>query len=232
MSAIFWAGDSTVQYNSYLTYPQTGIGQVFHLFLKPGVLVENHAKNGRSTKSFLDESRLAPIYDQIGEGDFLFVQFGHNDEKEADPLRFTQPYGEFAANLEKFANAAANKKAYPVFISPLTRRCFEEDGRLGEGMHAPYVKAMRETAEKLGVPMIDLYSMSRKLVEEAGVERTRGWYMHLPKGVYRSKPDGLSDDTHLQYEGAVTFGSLIAKGLKELGGVYRELLRDEIADIL
>ncbi len=80
MATIYWAGDSTVQYNSILTYPQTGIGQVFHLFLKPEVKVENHAKNGRSTKSFIDESRLTPIYDRITEVDYLFIVFGHNDE--------------------------------------------------------------------------------------------------------------------------------------------------------
>ena len=77
MATIFWAGDSTVQYNGIMTYPQTGIGQVFHLFLKPDVKVENHAKNGRSTKSFIDESRLPAIYDKISEGDFLFIQFGN-----------------------------------------------------------------------------------------------------------------------------------------------------------
>ena len=84
MATIFWAGDSTVQYNGIMTYPQTGIGQVFHLFLKPDVKVENHAKNGRSTKSFIDESRLPAIYDKISEGDFLFIQFGHKDEKKED----------------------------------------------------------------------------------------------------------------------------------------------------
>ena len=75
MATIYWAGDSTVQYNGIMTYPQTGIGQVFHLFLKPEVKISNHAKNGRSTKSFIDESRLTAIYDQITEGDFLFIQF-------------------------------------------------------------------------------------------------------------------------------------------------------------
>ena len=73
MKKIFWAADSTVQYNSILTYPQTGIGQMMHLFLKPEVQVCNHAKNGRSTKSFIDQGRLAVIEEQIGEGDFLFI---------------------------------------------------------------------------------------------------------------------------------------------------------------
>ncbi|MDE7018469.1 MAG: GDSL family lipase, partial [Lachnospiraceae bacterium] len=99
MATIFWAGDSTVQYNGIMTYPQTGIGQVLHLFLKPEVKVENHAKNGRSTKSFIDESRLPAIYDKISEGDFFFIQFGHNDEKKEDPDRYTEPFSDYMVNL-------------------------------------------------------------------------------------------------------------------------------------
>ena len=85
MNRIFWAADSTVQTNDYTTYPQTGIGQVFPLFVKPEYQVSNHAKNGRSTKSFMDEGRLKAIEEKIGAGDFLFIQFGHNDEKKEDP---------------------------------------------------------------------------------------------------------------------------------------------------
>ena len=88
MTTIFWAGDSTVRQNSILTYPQTGIGQVFERFTRRShVQIENHAENGRSTKSFLDEGRLAPICQRMQEGDFLFIQFGHNDQKAEDPSR-------------------------------------------------------------------------------------------------------------------------------------------------
>lgn len=224
MATIFWAGDSTVQYNSILTYPQTGIGQVFHLFLKPEVKVENHAKNGRSTKSFIDESRLVPIYDRISEGDFLFIQFGHNDEKIEDPDRYTEPFSDYMVNLEKFVNVARNKKAWPVLIAPLERRCFVDETHLGPGNHGDYVAAMKQTAEKLNVPFIDLYSMSRAELEKAGAEKTKEWYMHLPVGVYPYHMEGLEDNTHLKYAGAVVFGGCIARGLKELGGIYSDLL--------
>ncbi len=228
MATIYWAGDSTVQYNGIMTYPQTGIGQVFHLFVKPGVKIENHAKNGRSTKSFIDESRLPAIYDQISEGDFLFIQFGHNDEKKQDPDRYTEPFSEYMVNLEKFVNVARNKKALPVLITPLERRCFMENGHLDKGEHGDYVEAMKRTAENLDVALIDLYSMSRREMEKAGEEATKKWYMHLPEGKYPYHPEGLTDNTHLQYAGAVVYGGCIARGLKELGGVYRELLLDEL----
>lgn len=228
MATIFWAGDSTVQYNSISTYPQTGIGQVFHLFLKPEVKVENHAKNGRSTKSFIDESRLPAIYDHMTEGDFLFIQFGHNDEKKIDPARYTEPFSDYMINLEKFINAARNKKAIPILITPLERRCFTQQGQLDLGEHTDYVAAMKQTSEKLDVALIDFYSMSRAELKKAGPEQSKEWYMHLPAGKYRAFPEGLhTDNTHLQYAGAVLFGSCIAKGLLELGGQYKDLLLEE-----
>lgn len=228
MATIYWAGDSTVQNNNITTYPQTGIGQVFSLYVKPEVRIENHAKNGRSTKSFIDESRLPAIYDRITEGDFLFIQFGHNDEKIQDTERYTEPFSDYMVNLEKFVNVARNKKAYPVLITPLERRCFDEEGILGPGAHLPYVEAMRQTAENLSVPLVDLYDMSRRKLIEAGDEGSKEWYMHLPEGKYPSHPEGLTDNTHLKYEGAVTYAGCVADGLKKLGGIYRDLLIDEI----
>lgn len=173
MTTIFWAGDSTVQYNDILTFPQTGIGQVMNLFLKPEVRVENHAKNGRSTKSFIDESRLTPIYDKITAGDFLFIQFGHNDEKKNDPQRYTDPHSDYMVNLEKFVNAARNKGAWPVFITPLERRCFIDEEHLDIGEHTDYVAAMKQTAENLNVPLIDLYSMSARKCERLELRKPK-----------------------------------------------------------
>lgn len=224
MATIFWAGDSTVQYNDITTYPQTGIGQVFHLFLKPEVQIENHGKNGRSTKSFIDESRLTPIYDRISEGDFLFIQFGHNDEKKEDPARYTEPFSEYMVNLGKFVNVARNKKAWPVLITPLERRCFMDEEHLDLGAHTDYVAAMKQTAENLNVPLIDLYSMSRDKMRKAGAAKTTEWYMHLPAGIYPYYMEGLTDNTHLKYAGAVVYAGCIAKGLKDLGGIYSDML--------
>ena len=226
MATIFWAGDSTVQYNDITTYPQTGIGQVFHLFVKPEIKVENHAKNGRSTKSFIDESRIPAIYDRITQGDFLFIQFGHNDEKIQDPDRYTEPFSEFSVNQEKFVYVARYKKAFPVLITPLERRCFDEKGILGAGEHSDYVEAMKRTAARLNVPLVDLNGKSRQKLMEVGPQASKGLYMHLPEGKYPSHPQGLADNTHLQYEGAVVYAGCIARGLWELGGIYRELLLD------
>lgn len=227
MATIFWAGDSTVQFNNIFTYPQTGIGQVMSMLLKRDVKIDNRAVNGRSTKSFIDEFRMAYIYDNITQGDFLFIQFGHNDEKINDPSRYTRPDYEFIENLGKFVNVARNKKAYPVFITPLERRCFDEDGNLGSCTHEEYTRAMIKAGEIYDVPVIDLTKMSREALLKAGCEQSKEWYMNLPAGKYDNFPEGLTDNTHLRFKGAVTYAGLIAQGLKELGGIYEELLETE-----
>lgn len=224
MKKIFWAADSTVQTNDYTTYPQTGIGQVFSLFIKEEYQVENHAKNGRSTKSFMDEGRLQVIEERIGEGDFLFIQFGHNDEKKKDPTRYTEPFSSYMENLETYIKVAREHGAYPMLITPLERRCFMDDTHLGIGEHSDYVAAMKQTAEKCNVPLVDLYSMSRVELKKAGEEESRKWYMYFPEGIYANYKDGLSDNTHLRHEGAVMFASLIARGVQELGGIYADML--------
>ncbi|MBQ8638743.1 MAG: rhamnogalacturonan acetylesterase [Lachnospiraceae bacterium] len=224
MKKIYWAGDSTAAQKTILAFPETGIGQAMPLYLKPDVAVENHAVNGRSTKSFIDESRLSAIYDRISEGDFLFIQFGHNDEKKEDPSRYTDPFSDFMTNLGTFVDAARTKGAHPVLITPLERRCFNEEGRLDLGHHTDYVAAMKQTAVQLDVPLIDLYSMSRALMKEAGPKKTTEWYMHLEPGKYAAYPDGKTDNTHLKWEGAVIYAGCVAKGLQKLGGIYSDLL--------
>lgn len=221
---IFWAGDSTVAQNYYLTYPQTGIGQAMGLFLRPGVVVRNHAVNGRSTKSFIDESRLAAIYDEIEAGDYLFIQFGHNDEKREDPTRFTESFGEFMENLERYVNVARNKGANPVFITPLYRRLFSEDGTLNEKVHLDYPEAMKESGRRLNVPVIDLCSMSEELLKKTPASVSEKWFMNLEPGKYPSCEEGKVDNTHLTWHGAVIFAELVAEGLKALGGDYEGLL--------
>lgn len=119
MNKIFWAGDSTVQTNDYTTYPQSGIGQAFSIYVRREYTVENHARNGRSTKSFIDEGRLDAIERQLSPGDFLFIQFGHNDEKSQDETRYTEPHGSFIDNLGCMIRAAEAHGAYPVLITPL-----------------------------------------------------------------------------------------------------------------
>ena len=227
MRHVFWAGDSTVACNKFNTYPQTGIAQAFDRYTKEDVVIYNHAVNGRSTKSFIDESRLATIYDEISKGDFLFIQFGHNDEKEQDPARYTDPHCEFIVNLGKFVNVARNKGAQPVFITSVERRLFDENGVLKPSAHTEYVKGMKEAGEKFDVPVVDLFSMSREFLVKTGDEASKKYYMNLEPGEAAWAPEGQKDNSHLKYEGALLYAGMIARGLKDLGGDCASLIVDD-----
>jgi lysophospholipase L1-like esterase len=223
---ILWAGDSTVKKNTIETYPQTGIGQVLNLYLRPEVMILNYAENGRSTKSFIDEGRLEQIEMEIRENDFLFIQFGHNDQK-TDIERHTDPFGAYQENLKKFIEVAKKKKAIPVCITSLYRRHFDEIGNIIENVHEEYPKAMKDVAKECQIACIDLCEKSKQLLEQYGDDETKKWFMNLKSNVYAAYPDGLEDNTHLKQEGAVIMAGLVAEGLYELGGEYRKLLLDE-----
>lgn len=219
---IFWIGDSTVQVNTAETWPQTGMGQALPLFMAEGTALQVYAKNGRSTKSFLDEGLFAPVSAAMQKGDMLLIQFGHNDSKE-DAERATTPYGGFTENLEYYADTALKKGALPVFITPLSRRKYQ-DGKLPSHTHGEYTNAMLALAAKKGLPCINLSEQSRALLEEKGEAATKSWFMHLDAGVYKNYPDGLCDNTHLRHTGAVVFAGLVAQGLFALGGGYKEFI--------
>ncbi len=230
MPRIYYASDSTVAQKPVYVYPETGIGQMLPLFLKRKYIVQNFGYNGRSTKSFIDQSYLATIYNEIREGDFLFIQFGHNDEKLEDPARYTDPFGEYQVNLEKFITVARNRQAVPLLITPLTRRRFNENGVFEGHSHGEYPKAMKELGERLNVPVIDLCGLTADLLAETGDEESKKWFMNFPAGLYENYPEGKEDNTHLRPEGAMKFAGILADELKKLGGVFAELLIDPELD--
>lgn len=210
MVKILYAGDSTVKFNKINTYPQTGISQALLLYIKEGVQMKSFAENGRSTKTFIEEGRLAAIERELSEGDFLFVQFGHNDEKE-DPARHTDSDTEFQKNLLKFADTARRHKAQAVFITPIARRLFDENGLFQPGSHGSYPEAVRAAAEKAGVPMIDLTAITEAYLNGVGDIWSRPLYV-WPK-----------DNTHLKPEGAVLIAGFLCRELKKLGEPYSSL---------
>jgi len=219
MTTVYYIGDSTVARNNIHSYPQTGMSQGLSLYLKEAVRIESHAKNGRSTKSFLDEGRFAPVEAAMEPGDFLLIQFGHNDEK-ADPARHTDPDTTFRENLTLFVNAAKKAGAYPVLITPIARRLFDEKGNFLPGSHGPYPDAVKRTAQEEGVPVIDLTTATESFLLLLGDEGSKPLFV-WPK-----------DNTHLKPEGAVKMAGFLAQGLYDLGEPYAGLLAgtDEGAD--
>lgn len=222
MNKIYWVGDSTVAYNGIDTYPQTGIGQVFHLYCSRAYVIYDYGKNGASSKSFHDSGRFQPVEQEIGEKDFLFIQFGHNDEKPK-PDRYTDPYSTYQQYLMKYVNTARDKGAYPVLITPLSRRLFNEDGTLQDS-HKDYPKAMLELAETQNIPCIDLCEKSKQLLMSTGELASRKWFMYFPVNTYSNYNKDMVDNTHLHYEGAVVMAGLVAQELRKLQGIYEQIL--------
>lgn len=212
MNAIYYIGDSTVQFNKIDTYPQTGMSQVLPLFTAEGVQVHPHGKNGRSTKSFLDEGRFAPVREGLSEGDFLLIQFGHNDEKIQDPSRYTEPFGAYQENLRYFIAEARKKGAYPVLITPIARRLFAPDGTFLPGSHGDYPEAMRQLGKQEQVPVADLTALTEAYLAELGDEASKPLFVWPV------------DNTHLKPEGAIKMVSFLAQQLEQMGKPYSDLL--------
>lgn len=208
MKRIFYAGDSTAQINKIDTYPQTGMAQALALYTKEDVEIKSFAKNGRSTKSFIDEGRLAMIESEIGKGDILFIQFGHNDAKAEDPARFADAKTDYKVNLKKFIDAAKKAEAIPVLISPIARRYFDEEGNFLYGHHGEYPNAMREVAAKEGVDTVDLTTLSENFLANMGELLSRDLFIWP------------TDNTHLKPQGAMAMCELLVGELKKKDGVY------------
>ena len=211
MITVHYIGDSTVARNNIHSYPQTGMSQGLQLYLKESVRLISYAKNGRSTKSFLDEGRFEPVKQAMQPGDFLLIQFGHNDEK-ADVARHTDPDTTFRENLLLFINAARSAGAHPVLLTPIARRLYDEAGNFCPGSHGAYPGAMIRTGAEADVPVIDLTGATEAFLAETGDEASKPLFVWPV------------DNTHLKYEGAVKMAGFVAEGLKNLGGMYADLL--------
>jgi len=210
---IFIAGDSTAASYSGERYPMMGWGQVINYYLR-NVCVINLAQCGRSSRSFIDEGWFRLIEERIAEGDYLLVQFGHNDEKSQDPKRYTEPETSFPEYLMKYVNLARERGAKPVLITPTARRKFEE-GKLID-THKAYAEAIRKLAEKEGTAFIDLTKLSMELMEGLGEEESKKLFTKVKAGEYPGYPEGHDDDTHFCQRGALEIASLVGEGMKKL----------------
>lgn len=208
---IFMMGDSTMKYNNIFTYPQVGWGQVLHLFAKNECLIEDHAENGRSTKSFINEGRFDVILNRLSAGDFVICQFGHNDEKKQDETRYTEPYGSYQENLKYFADAVKAKNCHIVFATSITRHKFV--GGVCVNSHQDYPQAMLDFAKKNGYTCIDLNKLTIDLYTSLGESESAKFHMIFPAGTYKSFPEAKDDHSHLRYEGALTIAELFVRAI-------------------
>ena len=209
--------------------PERGWGQLLHIFFNDRVTVINHAKGGRSSKSFIDQGRWHRVLAQLKPGDFVLIQFGHNDQKAYDPARYTNPFTAYRRNLERFVTEAREKGAHPILLSSIVRRNFNEEGTL-EDTHGQYPLITRDVARSLDVTFIDLQQSTEDLVSGLGPERSKGLYMVLESGKYDKYPEGKVDNTHLVAWGANEVCGMVARSIEELGIPLSNYLNPQIKD--
>ena len=208
MPAIYLIGDSTVQADGDPFY---GWGSLLQPFCREGVTVCNYARSGESSRSFYERGLFDPVSEQIKPDDLLLIQFGHNDEKD-DPQRHTDPQDSYQDFLGAYLDAALQKNALAVLVTPVCRRHFLPDGSLLY-THGEYPLAVRKLAAQRGVPLIDLKRMTRELYLCLGQEKTGRIFVQIPAGSHPDFPQGHDDLTHFCREGARRIAALAADAM-------------------
>lgn len=215
---IFLAGDSTIAIKETKAFPETGWGMPFVQFWDSTVTVVNKAKNGRSTKTFLSEGLWKSIMDDAKEGDYVIIQFGHNDESIEKKERYATP-DTFKMNLNRFIKETKERKATPILLTPVSRRKFDKDGK-AVATHEQYAALVREVAKETGVLFIDLDEKSKTLYQQFGPEYSKLLFLQLQPGEHPNYPEGRNDNTHFNELGARLIAQIV---LKELKGLNIEL---------
>ncbi|MFA5328224.1 MAG: rhamnogalacturonan acetylesterase [Prolixibacteraceae bacterium] len=220
---VFTIGDSTMANKKAEVFPETGWCMAFPEFVDDGVEVKNRAMNGRSSKSFIAEGRWKWVLDSLKQGDYVFIQFGHNDEKNQDSTRFTDPFTTFAENLERFVRESREKGAHPILFTPIVRRKFV-NGFLTD-THGNYPEATRQVAVEWNVPLVDLQYLTAGAVTALGDEPSKAIYLWTPPT--EKFPKGRQDNTHLKVEGAALVAKLTTQQLMLLDNSLARHIRNK-----
>ena len=209
VTTVFLCGNSTVvdQDNE----PWASWGQMIPYFFDTNVCIANYAESGESANTFIAAGRLKKALSQMKKGDYLFMEFGHNDQKQKGPGKGA--YYSFMTSLKTFIDEARLRGAHPVLVTPTQRRSFDPDGHIRD-THEDYPEAMRWLAEKENVPLIDLNEMTRTLYEAMGVEPSKRAFVHYPAGSYPGQTQDFADNTHFNPYGAYEIARCIVEGLK------------------
>lgn len=213
-TTLYTIGDSTMaNKKDPERNPEHGWAQVLQPFFTENVVVENKAVNGRSTKSFINEKRWDSIYIKLKKGDYVFIEFGHNDEKIEDSTRYTNPHTSYRYNLIKFVKESREKGATPVLLSSIARRNFNEKGVLIP-THGNYPLITRMVAQEFKVPFIDLEYFTEMLEQTYGPEKSKQLHLHFKAGENAYYDKDKNDDTHLSLRGATEIAGIVINQIK------------------
>jgi lysophospholipase L1-like esterase len=211
---IHLAGDSTMAEKTAERRPETGWGEALPRFFRADrVRVINHAKNGRSTRLFIEQKHWQTLLDSLKEGDYVFIQFGHNDSAKDRPDRYTPPE-DYRANLVRFVREVRARKATPVLFTPVMRRRFTKEG-VFQDVHGVYPDVVREVAAELKAPLIDMHRASERVLVGYGPDESRKLFLQLKPGESPNYPAGVEDNTHFNPRGAEEMAALAVEGVRE-----------------
>jgi lysophospholipase L1-like esterase len=210
--SIWLCGDSTMSIKEKKAYPETGWGMPFVYFWDSTVTIENLAKNGRSTSSFRNEGLWQIVLDKVGDGDYVFIQFGHNDEVPTKKTYTTET--EFKNNLKQYVSEARSKKATPILLTPMARRKFDAAGKI-EGTHDVYSQIVRDVAKEEKVILFDMDKITQQLYQRFGVNNSKLLFMQLKPNEHPNYPDGRDDNTHFNELGARLIAQLVLVEIKK-----------------
>lgn len=199
---IHMIGDSTMADKTRLDRPERGWGQLFPEFIKSPAKIANHALNGRSTKTFIDEGRWKKALASMKPGDWLIIQFGHNDQKADQPKLHTAPEGTYRDNLHRFIREARLKSVNPILATPVVRRRWDASGKFFSSL-GDYPAATRAVAAEEKIPLLDLHDLTFKMESEAGPENSKRFHFN-------------GDDTHFSETGARSVAALAAAEIHRL----------------
>jgi lysophospholipase L1-like esterase len=214
LPTIYLAGDSTMATKLAEKRPETGWGEMLASHFRDGkVRIDNRATNGRSTKTFISEGRWQAIVDDLKKGDYVFIQFGHNDESKEKGERYTPPE-DYRKNLIRFIGDVRSKGGFPVLLTPVMRRRFDKDGRF-QDTHGEYPGIVRAVAKEQRVPLIDMHRMSETVIVTYGVQDSKKLFLQLKPGENPNYPNGVEDNTHFSPLGAEEMAKLVVEGIRE-----------------
>ena len=211
LTVVYLAGDSTVTDQD--VEPWASWGQFITNYFDDSVVVANYAYSGSSLSSFKNGNRLKKILTQIKKGDYLFVEFGHNDEKIKG--EGNGAWGSYSVLLTEFVQSAKEKGAIPILVTPTQRRFFNENGTLKE-THGEFPAAMRAVAQKNNVALIDITKMTTELYEAWGDEPSRKAFVQYPANTFPGQEKALDDNTHFNSFGANEIALCVLKGIRQL----------------
>lgn len=210
---VYLIGDSTMSVKARSAYPETGWGMPFVYFFDSTITIDNRAKNGRSTRTFLSEGLWQPVADSLQAGDYVFIQFGHNDESPEKTDRYTTPE-QYRSNLTRFVDETRRRKAQPVLLTPVSRRRFNAGTALET--HTVYSAVVRELSKELQVPLIDLDAKSRQMYQQMGEEVSKLLFLQLQPGEHPNYPEGKNDNTHFNELGARLVAQIVLQEIQAL----------------